>query len=77
MGAMSNMYSPQNFSNSSKRLVRSMSDKYVAGVCGGIAQYFGVDSTLIRVGFILLVLAGVIPGVLPYIVAWVIMPAEF
>lgn len=77
MGTMSNMYSPQNFSNSPKRLVRSMSDKYVAGVCGGIAQYFGVDSTLIRVGFILLVLAGVMPGVLPYIVAWVIMPAEF
>lgn len=74
---MSNLYSPQNFSNSPKRLERSMSDKYIAGVCGGIAKYFGVDATLIRIIFVALVLAGVMPGVLPYIIAWVIMPAEF
>ncbi|WP_353959161.1 PspC domain-containing protein [Corynebacterium coyleae] len=54
-----------------------MTDKYIAGVCGGIAKYFGVDSTLVRVVFILLVLAGVMPGLLAYIVAWMIMPAEF
>lgn len=74
---MSNPYSPQNFSNSPKRLERSMSDKYIAGVCGGIAKYFGVDATLIRIIFVGLVLAGVMPGLLPYIIAWVIMPAEF
>lgn len=77
MGDMSNPYSPQNFSNSPKRLERSMSDKYIAGVCGGIAKYFGVDATLIRIIFVALVLAGVMPGLLPYIIAWVIMPAEF
>lgn len=71
------MNSPQNFSNTPKRLERSMTDKYIAGVCGGIAQYFGIDSTVVRVAFILLVLAGVMPGLLPYVVAWMIMPAEF
>ena len=70
------MNSSQNFSNTPKRLERSMTDKYIAGVCGGIAKYFGVDSTLVRVVFILLVLAGVMPGLLAYIVAWMIMPAE-
>ena len=74
---MSYTNSPQNFSNTPKRLERSMTDKYIAGVCGGIAQYFGIDSTLVRVVFILLVLAGVMPGLLPYVVAWMIMPAEF
>ena len=77
MGGMSNMYTPQNYNNSPKRLERSMSDKYIAGVCGSIARYFGVDATLIRIIFIALVLAGVMPGVLAYIIAWVIMPAEF
>ena len=71
------MNSSQNISNTPKRLERSMTDKYIAGVCGGIAKYFGVDSTLVRVVFILLVLAGVMPGLLAYIVAWMIMPAEF
>nr|WP_288870656.1 PspC domain-containing protein [uncultured Corynebacterium sp.] len=74
---MSYTNSPQSFSNTPKRLERSMTDKYIAGVCGGIAQYFGIDSTLVRVVFILLVLAGVMPGLLPYVVAWMIMPAEF
>lgn len=54
-----------------------MTDKYIAGVCGGIAKYFGIDSTLVRVVFILLALAGVMPGLLVYIIAWIIMPAEF
>ncbi|MBF4547611.1 PspC domain-containing protein [Corynebacterium afermentans subsp. lipophilum] len=76
---MSSPYNPQhiNPSNSPKRLERSMTDKYIAGVCGGIAQYLGVDATAVRVVFILLVLMGVFPGLLAYGVAWLIMPAEF
>lgn len=54
-----------------------MTDKMIAGVCGGIAQYLNVDATLIRVIFLVLVLAGIFPGVLAYIVAWIVMPAEF
>ena len=76
---MSSPYNPQNFNpgNSPKRLERSMTDKYIAGVCGGIAPYLGVDATAVRVVFILLVLMGVFPGLLAYGVAWLIMPAEF
>ena len=54
-----------------------MTDKYIAGVCGGIAQYLGVDPTVVRVIFIVLALAGVFPGLLAYGIAWLIMPAEF
>lgn len=76
---MSSPYNPQNITpgNSPKRLERSMTDKYIAGVCGGIAQYLGVDPTVVRVIFIVLALAGVFPGLLAYGIAWLIMPAEF
>ena len=60
-----------------KRLTRSMSDKMIAGVCGGIADYLGVDSTLVRIIFVVLALMGVMPGLLAYFISWMIMPAEF
>ena len=56
------------------RLYRSTTDRKVAGVCGGIAEYFDLDPTIVRlVYFIALVLPGGI-GVLPYIVLWVVLP---
>jgi phage shock protein C len=48
-------------------------DKKIAGVCSGIADYFGLDPTLVRIGWVLLVLAGG-SGILAYIIAMVIMP---
>lgn len=57
-----------------KRLYRSNSDVFIAGVCGGLAEYFGVDSTLVRLVFVFLALSG--SGILLYLVAWVIMPRE-
>ncbi len=57
----------------SKRLYRSRIDKSVAGVCGGIANYFNIDPTLVRIIFVILTLMGG-PGLLLYIVLWLVMP---
>lgn len=56
------------------RLIRSRSDRVVAGVCGGLASYFNVDSTIVRLVFVVAVLSGVSP--LLYIILWIIMPEE-
>ncbi|WP_270565958.1 PspC domain-containing protein [Clostridium beijerinckii] len=56
-----------------KRLYLSVTDKKLAGVCGGIAEYFGLDSTLVRIGWaILIVCAG--SGLLLYIICALIIP---
>ena len=50
-------------------------DKKVAGVCGGIAEYFEVDPTVIRLAWIILtIITGVIPGLLAYIVSAIVIP---
>jgi len=56
-----------------KRLYKSQTDKKLCGVCGGIAEYFNIDPTLVRLLWILFSLAGG-AGVLAYIIAAVIMP---
>jgi phage shock protein C len=59
-----------------RRLTRSATDKKVAGVCGGLAEYFGVDATPVRLLWVILsILCGaVVGGVIAYLVAWVIIP---
>lgn len=56
-------------------LRRSRSDRMIAGVSGGLGRYFGVDSTLVRLAFVLLVVAGG-GGILVYLVAWLLIPEE-
>lgn len=58
------------------RLTRSVADAKVAGVCGGLAEYFGVDATPVRALWIVLsiVPGAVIGGLLVYLVAWVLIP---
>lgn len=56
-----------------KRLTRSSTDKKIAGVCGGLADYFDIDPTLIRVLWLLLVLCGG-TGVLAYLILWIALP---
>ena len=56
-----------------KKLYRSENDKKIAGVCGGIAEYFNIDSTLVRLLLVLFCLLGG-SGVLAYIIAWAVMP---
>ena len=57
-----------------KRLYRSESDKMIGGVCGGIAEFFALDPTLVRLGYILLSVFTVFSGVLAYFILWVVVP---
>lgn len=58
-----------------KRLYRSSEDKKIAGVCGGLAEYLNLDPTIVRLAIVILVLlTGVIPFAIGYLVAWLIMP---
>lgn len=58
-----------------KKLHKSRTQKMLAGVCGGIAEYFNIDATLVRLGFVALsCLAG--GGLLVYIIAAIIIPYE-
>ena len=56
-----------------KRLVRSEQNKVIAGVCAGLGEYFDIDPTIVRLVFIVFALAGG-PGILAYIIMWLIMP---
>ena len=60
---------------SETRLTRSETDKMIAGVCGGVAAYLGIDSVFIRLAFVLLVLASGI-GIAIYFIMWIVMPRE-
>lgn len=57
---------------SEKRLYRSRESRMLCGVCGGIAEYFNIDPTLIRLLFVLFGLSG--SGILAYIIAAIIIP---
>lgn len=59
-----------------KPLHRSRSNRIIAGVCGGIAERFGWNPTLVRVLFVVGSFVPIIPGFLVYIVLWVFLPEE-
>ena len=56
-----------------KRLYKSATDRQISGVCGGLAEYFDVDTTLVRLAFVLLALLGG-PGIILYIALAIAMP---
>lgn len=56
-----------------KKIYRSKKDSIIGGVCGGIAEYFGIDPTLVRLLAILIVFIGG-AGIIAYIIAWIIIP---
>ncbi|MDZ7604134.1 MAG: PspC domain-containing protein [Cyclobacteriaceae bacterium] len=61
---------------SATRLTRSR-DRMIGGVCGGLAKSLGLDPTLARAGYVLLsILSAAFPGILVYIVLWIVMPEE-
>jgi phage shock protein C len=48
----------------------------IAGVCGGLAEYFNVDPVVIRIIAVVLLLPGGLPGFIPYLIMWIIVPLE-
>jgi phage shock protein C len=60
-----------------KKLARSLNRKMLGGVCGGFADYFDIDPALVRLIFVgLALVTALLPMLIFYIVAWIIIPAE-
>ena len=57
-----------------KRLYRSTQNKVLAGVCGGIAEYFNIDPVIVRLIAVVLSLPGLVTGLIVYIIAAIIIP---
>jgi phage shock protein C len=57
-------------------LYRSRRNRVIAGVAGGMAERFGVPSFLVRLVWLLLLLPGGLPGLIPYLICWVLIPSE-
>jgi phage shock protein C len=57
-----------------KKLYRSSKDRILGGICGGIAEYFNADPTIVRLLFVLLLLASFGTAVIGYLIAWIIIP---
>jgi len=59
------------------KLMRSVKDKMIGGVCGGLAEHFNIDPSLVRVGFVLVTFAsGILFGIVAYIVMMIVVPEE-
>jgi phage shock protein C len=60
-----------------RSLQRSKTDRMIAGVCGGIAKSFGWDPTIVRILYVLVsIVSAAFPGILVYIILWVLIPEE-
>ena len=57
-------------------LRRSKSNRMLAGVCGGLSEFFGISSFWIRLAFVIALIPGGVPGILAYIIIWMIVPSE-
>ena len=69
---------PSNVEAGAHRLTRSTTDRKLAGVCGGLAEYFRVDATVVRLVWVILTIVpgAIVLGLVAYLVAWFIMPAD-
>jgi phage shock protein C len=59
-----------------KRLTRSMSDRWLAGVCSGVANYFSWDVAILRLVYLVLTLCTAFSGIIIYIILWICMPED-
>ena len=57
-------------------LRRSRSNRFIAGVCGGLEEFFGLDAFWFRLGFLIALLPGGVPGIIFYLIMWVIVPSD-
>ena len=58
-----------------KALTRSRTDRLMAGVCGGLAEWLGWDPTVVRVAYVLIsICSAAFPGIIIYLLLWVVMP---
>ena len=58
------------------KLRRSSQDRVIAGVCGGLARFFGISAAWFRVAFLIALIPGGLPGLLIYLLFWIIIPSE-
>jgi len=57
--------------------LKKSSNKMIAGVCGGLAEWLGWDPTIVRIGYVLISIFSIaFPGILVYIILWVVMPTS-
>ena len=63
-------------SRTKQSLRRSRHNRVVAGVCGGLSEFFGISVFWFRLVFLIALIPGGIPGLLPYILLWIIIPRE-
>lgn len=59
-----------------RKLRRSRSNRIIGGVCGGLAEFFGISSFWFRLAFFIAFLPGGVPGLIPYLILWIIIPLE-
>jgi phage shock protein C len=63
--------------NPPKKLMRSRSDRKIGGVCAGLGHYLAMDVSLVRILWFFVVLAtGIFPGIVAYVLGWIIIPEE-
>jgi phage shock protein C len=56
------------------KLRRSNRNRVIGGVCGGLSEFFGISAFWFRLGFLIALLPGGVPGILLYLLAWIIIP---
>lgn len=62
--------------NQKRSLRRSKSNRMIAGVCGGLAEFFGISSFWFRLAMIIAFIPGGVPGILIYLILWMVIPSE-
>ncbi len=62
--------------NQKQALRRSRSNRIVAGVCGGLAEFYGISSFWFRLAMLIAFIPGGVPGLLIYIILWMMIPSE-